>query len=470
MKKNPRPARISRRHFLGQASCAAVGSSALFSMLLNMRMANTAAAQAAPDPFDPNDYKALVCLFLAGGNDSFNMLVPSGTDEYAQYAAIRKDLALSQASLLSLNPVVGIGRTLGLHPSMGGLASLFNSGKAAFIANVGTLIEPVTKSQYESKSVALPLGLYSHSDQIRQWQTSIPQGTGAVGWGGRTADLLHSLNTNQDISMSISLSGINTWQIGQNIVPYAITENGSIGLSGYEGTWGMNAIRGAAIDSALDLEYRDLFEKSLHNVNNHAIESHVQFSQAIENVADFSTQFPDTHLGEELHMVAKTIAAHGPLGMRRQSFFVQRGGWDHHDEVISSQQYMLGEVSEAVAAFHSAMEEIGLDDSVTLFSASDFGRTLTSNGEGSDHAWGGNHFMVGGAVNGARIAGHYPDLIEDGDLDTGRGRLIPTTSCDEYFAELALWFGVPPSDLDTVLPNINAFYNPGSTNSPLGLL
>ncbi|MEO0794315.1 MAG: DUF1501 domain-containing protein [Verrucomicrobiota bacterium] len=462
MSKQPH---LSRRQFLGQASCAAVGSTALFSTLLNLRMANTAAAQSVAPA---GDYKALVCLFLAGGADSYNFLVPHGQTEYDQYAQVRADLALPRADLLPLTPAQSIGMDLGLHPGLAELQTMFQDGNLAWVSNVGTLIEPVTLQQYENELVNLPLGLYSHADQIKQWQTSIPQNGEAIGWGGRTADLLHSLNNNERISMNISIAGSNTWQNGNNTFQYTIGTNGSQGLDRYDWDWNAYPARGAAIDSQMDLEYQNLFKKTFVQSNRNALEAHEQFSAAVEGIS-FTTEFPDNYLGAQLHMVARTIAARELLGMRRQTFFVQFGGWDHHDEVLNNMAGMAPVISQSVGAFFSALAEINEVDNTTLFTASDFGRTLTSNGEGSDHAWGGNHFVAGGAVNGQNIYGTYPELYQGNTLDTGRGRLIPTTSVDEYFAELALWFGVSPQDLSTVLPNIGNFYTPGA-NGPIGMM
>lgn len=464
MKSAPR---LTRRQFLGQASCAAVGSTALFSTLLNLRMASTAAAQTAPG--GSGDYKALVCLFFAGGADSFNFLVPSGVSEHAEYATARGDLALARDQLLAITPTGSPGLELGLHPGMGGLQTLFQQGDLAWVTNVGTLIEPTTKAQYEAGTASLPLGLYSHADQIKQWQTSVPQSGEAIGWGGRTADLLHALNDNERVSMNISIAGSNVWQSGNQTFPYAISSNGSQGRRNYNAQWGLHPARNAAVDSQLDLDYTNLFQRTFAQTSRDAIAAHEEFSAAIDAVPAFQTTFPGDYVAQQLRMVAQAIAARQTLGMRRQTFFVQFGGWDHHDEVLNNMDSMVPWFSAAVAAFQQAMVEIGEQDNVTLFTASDFGRTLTSNGAGSDHAWGGNHFVVGGAVNGQRIYGSFPSLYEGNDLDTGRGRLIPTTSVDEYFAELALWFGVSPQDLPAVLPNIGNFFTPGPTG-PLGML
>ncbi len=467
---------LTRRKFLGQASCAAVSSTALFSTLLNLRMANTAAAQTVPGT---GDYKALVCLFFAGGMDSYNMLVPFGDTEYNEYAAIRGadqeagGLALNKSGgeILPLTLAQPIGKDLGVHMAMPEMQALFNAGNAAFVSNVGTLVEPTTRAQMEAESVILPLGLYSHADQIRQWQTSVPQSTTAIGWGGRSADLLAALNDSNRISMNISVAGSNVWQSGNSVFEYVINPgaaNGAVARTYYDATWGYNPAMNAAVDSQLSQQYKNIFQQTFADTSRNAIDAQQEFSTALEGVT-LNTVFPANYVGQQLQMVARSIAAHATLGMNRQTFFVQVGGWDHHDEVLDNMTGMLPLVSQGVSAFYDAMVEINEQNNVTLFTASDFGRTLTSNGAGSDHAWGGNHFVVGGAVNGARVFGTYPDLYEDNPLDTGRGRLIPTTSVDEYFAELALWFGVSPQDLPLVLPNVTNFFTPGITG-PLGIM
>jgi uncharacterized protein (DUF1501 family) len=453
----------SRRQFLGQASCAAVGTTALFNTVLNMGMFRTLAAGAP-------DYRGMVCLFLSGGIDSFNMVVPTGVDEYADYAAARADLALDVDSLLPIVPATPDGSTYGLHPGLPELAQLFEDGNLALVANVGTLVEPTTLAQYRNRSVALPLGLFSHSDQQMHWQSSIPDQRSAIGWGGRVADILQAGNCNQNISMNISLSGNNIFQTGNITSHYTIGPNGSRGLRDYNGTAQNAMVRTDAIDGLLGLTYQNVFEQTFAARMRGAIDAHVEFSAAIAGLTPLTTQFSPNGLSQRFRMIAETIAVREALGMSRQLFFVQAGGWDHHDEVVVSQQNMLPVVSTALAEFYAALVEIGVVDEVTTFTASDFGRTLSSNGRGSDHAWGGNHFVMGGSVNGGDIYGSFPALYPGNPLDTNRGRLIPTTSVDEYFAELALWFGVPAPDLELVLPNINRFYTPGSGAPPLGLM
>ncbi|MEO1365738.1 MAG: DUF1501 domain-containing protein [Acidobacteriota bacterium] len=465
----------SRRRFLGQASCTAVGATSLFSSLINLRTAG-ALAQPRPvistaAPLPGGDYRALVCLFLAGGNDSFNMLVPRGPAEHAEYATIRGDLALPASSLLPITPASSDGREFGVHPGMPEVQQLFNSGQLSFVANVGSLVEPTTKAGIVSGSANLPLGLYSHSDQIMHWQTSLPDQRASLGWAGRAADLLRASNADQTVSMNISLSGTNVFQSGSQVVSYAIqpTGNGSIGPAGYGSADPLNQLRTAAIDSLLDHQYQNLFMDTFAKSKRAAIDGHLIFSSAVGMVPPLATTFSQNSVSESFQMVARTIAARQTLGARRQTFFILFGGWDHHDEVLNAQADMLPIVSKALGEFHSALTELGVLNDVVTFTASDFARTLTSNGQGSDHAWGGHHMVMGGSVAGGDIYGAYPQLFAGNDLDTGRGRLIPTTSCDEYFAELALWLGVSPSDLTTVLPNIERFHIPGS-GPPVGFL
>jgi len=459
---------LSRRNFLGQASCAAVGSSALFNTILNLSMTSRASA-AIPS----NEYKAMVCLFLAGGNDSFNMLSPLDNSEYNLYKNVRADLALDGSSPektpLPINAPTS-GRTFGIHPGMTGIRDLYTSGELAFVSNVGTLVRPTTLSDYNSGSM-LPKGLFSHSDQIQQWQTSVPNQRIGKGWGGRTADLLASLNDSTELSMNVSLGGLNVFQTGNMVVPYAISNGGAVTLDGYNGTSPVDVARTAAVNNQLDFDYANLFEKTFTNKTKHSKDAAGLFNSAVNN-SSLGTSFPNSSLGKDLEMVAKTIAAHSTLGFRRQTFFVLAGGWDHHDETLENQAAMLPMVSQAVKAFRDALvNDLNMWDQVTLFQASDFGRTLTSNGKGSDHAWGGNYFVTGGGVEGGEVYGTYPtmDLAGSG-IDTGRGRFIPQVSVDEFNAELGLWFGVDQSNLATVLPNIREFYPSNATAGPIGFL
>ena len=462
------PKLLTRRSFLGQANCALVSALPIMNTLLNLRLAGSAAAQGAP-----GDYKALVCLFMSGGNDSFNMLAPRGA-AYSEYATIRQSIALPENQLLPINPIVDPGRMLGLHPALGGLQTLFENGKLAFVANVGTLVATDTTKLKYNAGQSLPLGLFSHSDQIEQWQTSIPDNRSGIGWGGRMADLLKSLNAEDRFSMNISLDGSNVWQAGNTIAEYAIRETGADSLFGYNSAYlagqPLTQIRSAALDSQMALEYQNIFQRSFAKSKKDATAAFDAFTAATTVSLPASVTWPTTRLADQLKMVAKTIAGRGSLGMRRNTFFINYGGFDHHSDLLASQAAMLPIVNDAVKAFYDTMVALGAENEVVLYSGSDFGRTLTSNSQGSDHAWGGHQFVVGGQVKGQRIYGHYPDLYQDNPLDVGRGRLIPTTSVDEFFAEMALWLGVSKTDLPLVLPNITRFYSPASVSPPLGFL
>ncbi|MCB0688867.1 MAG: DUF1501 domain-containing protein [Saprospiraceae bacterium] len=466
--------KLSRRSFLGQASCAALGSSTLFSSLVSLKALNAAVAQSGFGGSE--DYKALVCVLLSGGHDSFNMLVPTSTMEYGEYTASRSNLALGRDELLALNVQNSDGRSFGLHPAMTDVQRLFNEGRLAFLANVGTLIQPSTRQQVWDEEVALPLGLFSHSDQIMQWQTALPQQRSAsLGWGGKIADLIRDQNSNQNISMNVSLSGTNVFQTGQNTIEYAIDPyNGSIGIDGYvkEDMYDIfNVMRTKAIDNLLDYEYQDIFKKTYIDIIRTSRDGHLLFDGAIKNVGELATAFSDNYISQSFKMIAHTMAAREELGMKRQIFFVDYGGWDHHDELLNNQFGMLNVLSTALGEFDHALSEIGLSDCVTTFSISEFGRTLTSNGNGTDHAWGGNVLVMGGNhINGGRIYGEYPVLALGSALELGGGVFLPTTSTDEYFAEIAKWFGVSGSDLNAIFPNLQNFYSGGDQSLPIGFL
>jgi uncharacterized protein (DUF1501 family) len=474
--KNNQRKGVSRRAFLGQASCAALGTTTFLNSFLNLGMIGALSAKpmrmaAMPRPFN-DDYKALVCILLAGGNDSYNMLVPYTGEIYDQYAATRSNLALPQGSILPLNYTDGSGYQYAVHPSMPEVQQLFNDGKLAFVSNVGTLREPTTKQQILAGTATLPLGLLSHADQIQQWQTSLPQERSAKGWGGRMADILSTLNTNQDVAMGISLAGVNTFQTGNDVVEYAIqnTGNGSVGIEFLDGTDPFSQFLGGSVESLLNQQYQDIFKSTYAGkvINSH--DQHLLFSASIASVPPFLSPFTQSNpISKSLQMVAKSIAAHQSLGHSRQTYFITFGGWDHHDEVLNNQTAMLAIVSQAMAEFQAALEEIQMADCVTTYTISDFARTLTSNGNGTDHAWGGNSIVMGGSVNGGQIYGQYPSLALGSDFEVGNGVLLPTTSADAYFAELAMWMGVEPGDIPYVLPNIGNFIDVNN-GLPLGFL
>ncbi len=459
---------ISRRRFLKRASAASFGLGTAGASLFKLNALRAAAK--GNMTAGGADYKALVCLFQAGGNDSHNMLVPSDTSAYREYAMTRTNLALSREDLLPLNHTNNDGRSYALNPSMQGVQSLFNQGQLAFINNVGTLVHPVNKMEYEDRKVPLPLGLFSHSDQIAQWQTAQPSLRVNHGWGGKLAEMMQSLNASNDISMNITLSGTNIFQFADQVVEYSVSPSGEgYGIRGYGGDHDFDVARTELINGILYHEHQDMYKKTYVEVLRNSIESQQLFNETIESVPEFLTEFSNNRLSGSFQMIAKIIASRELLGFKRQIFFVRVGGWDHHDNLLRRQHELLGGVSNALAEFASALQEINAFDCVTTFTMSEFGRTLTSNGDGSDHAWGGNVMVMGGVVNGGQMYGEYPSLALDNPLDIGRGRLIPTLSNDEYFSELALWFGVAPSDLPTIFPNVTNFYSPGPTK-PIGFL
>jgi uncharacterized protein (DUF1501 family) len=469
----------SRRKFLG-ACCAAVSATGMLSALAQLRlMGAVASADNGPTPRTagamPSDYKALVCLFLAGGNDANNMIVPFDPSGYAAYAGAtgRGALALQRSQLLEITPKNGDGRGWALHASLNsdvagantaGLKSLFDSGRMALLANVGTLVAPTTKAQYNARSVPLPPQLFSHNDQQVEWQSSIPDKPFATGWGGRLADLTNAFNSNNSISMSISLNGQNSFQVGKNVMQFAVNPSGAVALNSSSGATanGTNAasVRMRAQNDLLAAQNANLFETAFAGLTANAVADSALLSGVLGGSAPFATTFSNSSLGQQLRTIARLVAAAPQLGLKRQVFFARIGGWDLHDQQLNAHANLFADVSRNVAAFYNATVELGCAEQVTTFTASDFGRTYNTNGDGSDHGWGSHHFAVGGAVKGGSIYGRMPDLTINGPDDTGRGRWIPTTSVDEYAATLATWFGVSASNLPLVLPNVGRFANP----------
>ncbi|MGB6220466.1 DUF1501 domain-containing protein [Haloferula sp.] len=488
----------TRRQFLGEASCAAIGSTSVLSTLLNLTMANHAAAANGVSA----NRKALVCVYLGGGCDTFNFLVPRDQPGgYDDYAASRSNLAIPRNELIPLNFTDSQGRSYGLHPSCTRLAEMFNGRdfgdgstvkRLSLIANIGTLVEPIPdKATYQAKGVALPKALFSHRDQTEQWQTSVPQGQQLLtGWAGRAADVIHStLNTEQTgnyyMPMNFSLSGNSTFQIGESEGQFVITNNGALSFTGTgRSSAALQAKEQAIRDvvaSPLEEHYKNVFQRTHGQISSNSIERGIDFGNYFDDPGELNGQdvnavldaagFDNNSFGRNLKAAAKTIAIREKLKLRRQTLFVQYGGWDHHSELLNNQAGMLASLDRSLFAFQSAMETLGLTDDVITFTASDFGRTLRSNGQGTDHAWSGNQLVMGGPVGGGEILGQYPSLAIDGPDDIGRGgRIFPRTSPDQYFCELLRWFGVSNGDMDTVLPNIRNFYDPSSTSNPLGFL
>ncbi|MEM7102731.1 MAG: DUF1501 domain-containing protein [Bacteroidota bacterium] len=465
-----KPKKYNRRQFLGTATCAAIGSTTFFSTLFNLQAMNAASFKKQSLFKQDNDYRALVCVMLGGGNDSFNMVAPVSNEHYTEYAATRTNMALPQASLLNLNALTYNEKNLGFHPALPQLQSLYDQGKIAVVCNVGTLVQPTTKNDYFNSN-NLPFGLFSHIDQDQQWQTSVPQTTSPTGWGGRLADLVQSANTNQDISMNISLSGKNIFQLGEMASEYSIlpTGTGSLGINGYGGLQMFDQIRTAAVDSLMEKQYQDIFKKTYAETVSASQNTHELFSAAVSG-STLNTAFSNNELSQRLKMVARTINVRQQLGVSRQTFFIRFDGFDNHDELLNNHTALMQAVNAGLSEFQAALAEMGVENDVTTFTISDFARTLTSNGNGTDHAWGGNVLVMGGKVNGQDIYGAYPSLALNSDIEVGGGVIIPQISTDEYFAELALWYGVSSSDLALLFPNIGNFYNTMSTDPPIGFM
>jgi uncharacterized protein (DUF1501 family) len=477
---------ITRRDFIRRAACAAVGTVAMTSAIRDLRFMNAAVAQS-----NITDYKALVCIFLQGGNDSNNLIIPTLASQYANYAAIRTPvLAIPQSAILPVTSLDGDGNTYGLHPSCPELQTLFGEGKLAFLFNTGTLVYPITRTQYLAKTTATPPQLFSHADQQTQWQTSIPDQPPTTGWGGRCSDLLNSVQPDAPISMMVSLAGANTFEIGNIVTQYSVSTSGAVSLTlPSTPSGGANTNRLPALMNLLGLPYTNLQSQAYAGVVDQTIHTAALLNGAL-STTPWTVPFPakitppegggsfTSTLSPQLQMVARLIQAGSTslankgFGMKRQIFFCQIGGYDLHtgqtdysnnnpnNVLIGAHTNLLAELSQSMLAFQRAMEQINLSDAVTSFTASDFGRTFPSNGEGSDHGWGSHHLILGGAVNGQRTYGQFPALTVNGPNDTSTGRWIPTTAIDQYFATLATWFGVDSSNLTTVFPNIGRFASP----------
>jgi uncharacterized protein (DUF1501 family) len=483
------PQAHSRRAFLRRSMQLALAGTALPTAL------NLAAIGEAAAFNSPGDYKALVCVFLYGGNDYANTVLAYDDPTYNTYSAIRGGgagqtaggIALAKAALTPtlLNPTAALanGRQYALHPSMTGLADLFNNGKAAVQLNVGPLVVPLTKALYQGSNRAsypLPPKLFSHNDQQSIWQSSSPEGS-TIGWGGNVGDLAMASNTNS-LFTCISVTGNAVFLAGDSALAYQVSTGGAVKIRSTSDTRTYNST--LVKDAMLTLTKQaraNVLENEYNTVTSRAISSEGTVTGAIGSGPALATGFEfaeinalpaNNSLAQQLKMVARLIAARSSLGAKRQVFFVSMGGCDLHDNLLTNHNTNMQRVSDALTAFHKTTVNLGIDQNVTAFTASDFGRTLTSNGDGSDHGWGNHHFIVGGAVKGKAFYGKAPAMgvgstagPEDQD-HVGQGRLLPTTSVDQYAATLARWFGVQDADFPGVLPNISRF---GGVDYPVNL-
>ncbi len=457
---------ITRRAFLQRSSqLAAVGAASSYALGL-AGMGEAAAFSSA------GGYKALVCVFLYGGNDHANTIIPFDDTNYGRYAAIRGrasegGIALSQSSLAGTVLPTPSGQTLtddmtlALAPTMPRLAARYGEGAMAPLLNVGPLVVPLTKMQFESgnnSSFPRPSKLFSHNDQQSTWQSSQPEGS-ITGWGGRMGDLAQTGNTNAMFT-AINASSNAVFLAGNEAQPYQLSGSSATTIRGLSRrVYGSSEVSGA-LNSLLTTHHGHMLQADHAQTLARSI-SYGDFVNSALNSVSLTTDFgTGNSLANQLQTVARLIAARDALSVTRQVFFVSIGGFDHHDGLIGSHENLLGVVDFALDAFYRATQELGVADKVTTFTASDFGRTLASNGDGSDHGWGSHHMILGGAVNGGRFYGTAPAITVDGPDDVGRGRLLPTTAVDEYSATLAKWFGVSASEMPSISPNIGRFNNP----------
>ncbi|MES2754073.1 MAG: DUF1501 domain-containing protein [Pseudomonadota bacterium] len=449
----------SRRAFLRRT--AALGVAGVATPLVTSLAAIGEAAAATA-----TDYKALVCVFLYGGNDYANTLTPYDQASYNAYAAARPSIAHSRDALAAtlLNPSVALagGRQYALGPALSPLLPLFNAGKMAPVLNVGTLVQPTTKAQYQAASVRLPPKLFSHNDQQSYFQASNPEGA-TSGWGGRIGDLLQSGNGSSTLTC-INASGNAVYLTGRSAVQYSIGSGGPVALLGNASTLYGSQTAASTLRSLMTGGSSNLLADEHARISKRALDTYAQVSGALAGApAGNFPLFPTGNsLADQLKIVARMISVSQELGAKRQVFFVSLGGFDNHSTLVNDHARQIGLVANAMKAFYDTTAALGIADRVTSFTASDFGRTLVANADGSDHGWGGMHFVVGGAVRGQRFYGTPPAVGSNTADDVGQGRLLPSTSVDQYAATLASWFGVGGS-LPDVLPNIGN-YNPSSVN------
>jgi uncharacterized protein (DUF1501 family) len=441
---------FSRRDFLKRTCCtAAAGFTA--ASFTRFELVN-ALAQSA------QDYKALVCVFLFGGNDSNNMIVPLSSSGYASYQQIRSVLALPQASLLPIAPPSA--GSFGFHPQFTEVQSLFNQKHLAVLSNVGTLVRPTTRAQFQQGQATLPRNLFSHEDQQAQMQTAALDGNGQTGWAGRTADKIQSI-FGGTFPIIISLAGTNIFCEG--LVARSIESSGDPTkvLAGFSSS-AESQSRLSTLQTLLTFDTGVSLIQAASGTTANALQDSNSLANALAARPTMATVFPNTGLANQLKQVAQIISVRSALGLQRQIFFVSIGGFDTHSDELNTQANLYPQISTAMNAFYQATVELGVASQVTTFTLSDFSRTYAPDStSGTDHAWGGHHLILGGAVHGGDFYGTFPTLALGGPDDaSSEGRWIPTTSLDQYAGTLANWFGVPTADLPTIFPNLANFSTP----------
>jgi uncharacterized protein (DUF1501 family) len=407
-----------------------------------------------------SDYKALVCVFLFGGVDGNNVLVPIDAAGYGQYAKVRgasSGIQLTQAELLPIAPR-NLGTPFGLHPSMTELQALFTGGQLAFLANVGTLTQPTSKTQYSAG--LRPENLYSHADQQSEWQTSIPMGVSRTGWGGRLADVMGPVS-GQSFPVVTSAAGVTLYVTGASSNPLTVPTSGSFGLSGFANNAAGRA-RMTALNTLLGIDRDNALVAAASDISSQAIGLSATVNPILATTSSLLTNAfsgLNSTIASQLLAIAKLIEARAATGASRQIFFASLSGFDTHNNELTTQQQLFDQLSPALNAFYNATVALGVADSVTTFTLSDFGRTFSpAAGGGTDHAWGNHHIILGGAVKGGSIYGTYPTLQLNGPDDAElEGRWIPTSSVDQYGATLATWFGATDAQLNVIFPNLAKF-------------
>lgn len=440
-------------------------------------------AEAAPTP---TDYKALICVFLFGGSDCANTVIPIGAAEHAEYYRLRGGnsgigVPLDRLADSTLNTA------LALNPGLRKTSALFRAGKAAVVANVGPLLEPtklvggnLVATAEPTRAALLPQRLRSHNDQQATWQSFQPETAGSAGWGGRLGDEFRVANGANKIFSSVSTFGANAWGGGVQTTGYQISPpSGALPIQSLyaDQLFGSTEAAAAARHLLTAQAADDLFPNELNKVRARSIRAESVLTSALASTS--VGIFPASGLGAQLALVSRAIQAGKALGLKRQVFLVGMGGYDHHDHLYGldgtspiegTHEYLLGQVDDALDAIYSESARLGLDDAITTFTMSDFGRTLTSNGDGSDHGWGSHHFVVGGAVKGNAVYGTMPEIAADDPSFLPRGVLLPSTAVDQYANTLARWFGVPQAAMARVVPNIAAFTGALGTPPNLGFM
>ncbi|MGQ7846300.1 DUF1501 domain-containing protein [Granulosicoccus sp. 3-233] len=449
----------ARRRFLKRSLACAIAGSGAGAMSGKLSLVGSALADSS-NFAGTNDYKALVCVFLYGGSDSFNLFVPSDSARYAEYSSARGSLALDQSQLLPASDGI-----VSFNGNLPGIRQLYEDGNAAIVANAGNLIQPVTRSSLLNGSASIPADLFAHNHQQEQWQKGLasqPTSVVGAGWGGRMADLLRDANAGSTLPPSFTVAGSNYFQSGNQTSPISINAKSGAKLLDYldANSYSSNAGRDAAMSQILALQNDHILKQFAGESFGRARDSSRLLASVMNqhgpSSLDFNTE--NSNLGEQLQMVARLIAGREIMGQKRQIYFVGMGGWDTHDAQSPRLEQLTADLDKGLSSFQQELAALGVADAVTTFTASDFGRTLTVNGDGSDHGWGGHYLVMGGAVNGRKLVGDWPSYAIGGNDDTGdKGRVIPSMSVNQYGAALASWMGLSNSDIAGIFPDLSNF-------------